>query len=69
MVALEAEREQAVVAVARDYFEGYFDGDAARLGSALHPELAKRSFRQVDAELDALSVGYERADDRLHRGR
>ena len=31
MVALEAEREQALVAVARDYFEGCFDGDAARL--------------------------------------
>jgi hypothetical protein len=52
--ALDTEREEAIVAVARDYFEGYFDGDAARLGEALHPELAKRSLGQVDPESDAL---------------
>jgi hypothetical protein len=32
----------AIVATALDYFEGWFDGDAARLARALHPELAKR---------------------------
>jgi hypothetical protein len=26
-----------------DYFEGWFDGDAARMERALHPDLAKRS--------------------------
>jgi hypothetical protein len=47
--------EQAkVVQVARDYFDGYFDGDSGRLASALHPELAKRSLRQVDPDSDAL---------------
>ncbi|HJR93915.1 MAG TPA: nuclear transport factor 2 family protein [Gaiellaceae bacterium] len=32
----------AIVAAALDYFEGWFDGDAGRLGRALLPELAKR---------------------------
>ncbi len=27
---------------ALDYFEGWFDGDAARMDRALHPELVKR---------------------------
>jgi hypothetical protein len=54
MATPETDDEQAVVAVARDYFEGYFDGDAARLGGALHPALAKRSLGQVDPESDAL---------------
>lgn len=46
LTALEAARA-AIVATALDYFEGWFDGDAARLERALHPELAKRSLRQV----------------------
>ena len=28
---------------ALDYFEGWFDGDAARMERALHPDLVKRS--------------------------
>jgi ketosteroid isomerase-like protein len=32
----------AVVATARDYFEGWFDGDVARMERALHPDLVKR---------------------------
>jgi hypothetical protein len=32
-----------VVRVALDYFEGWFDGDVARIRRALHPELAKRT--------------------------
>ena len=34
--------EAAVVATARDYFEGWFDGDVARMARALHPNLVKR---------------------------
>jgi len=34
--------DDAIVAVALDYFEGWFDGDPARMERALHPELAKR---------------------------
>ena len=31
---------------ARDYIEGWFDGDRARMERALHPEWAKRSLEQ-----------------------
>jgi hypothetical protein len=40
----------AVVGATLDYFEGWFDGDAKRMDRALHPELAKRSLRQVDRD-------------------
>ena len=32
-----------VEATARDYFEGWYDADVARMQRALHPELAKRT--------------------------
>ena len=32
----------AVVAAALDYFEGWFDGDGARMERALHPNFVKR---------------------------
>jgi hypothetical protein len=35
--------EAEIVACALDYYEGWFDGDAARMERALHPELVKRS--------------------------
>ena len=35
--------EEAIVACVLDYYEGWFDGDAARMERALHPELVKRS--------------------------
>jgi Putative lumazine-binding len=38
--------ETAVEDAARDYIEGWFDGDHARMGRALHPELAKRSLER-----------------------
>jgi putative lumazine-binding protein len=34
--------EAAVVATALDYFDGWFDGDVARMARALHPNLVKR---------------------------
>jgi Putative lumazine-binding len=36
----------AIEVCVRDYFEGWFEGDVARMEGALHPELAKRSFGQ-----------------------
>jgi hypothetical protein len=42
--------EAAVVAAALDYFEGWFEGDTARMDRALHPGLAKRSLSQVDPD-------------------
>jgi ketosteroid isomerase-like protein len=34
--------QAAVVAAVLDYFEGWFDGDVARIERALHPDLVKR---------------------------
>jgi len=35
----------AIRQAALDYIEGYYTGDAARMGRAVHPELAKRIVR------------------------
>src|ERR1043166_8115741 len=37
-----ANDESAIRKPALDYIEGWYEGDAARMESALHPELAKR---------------------------
>jgi hypothetical protein len=49
--------EAAVVSTVLDYFEGWFDGDAARMERALHPGLAKRSL-----ENDARTLNETTAD-------
>jgi hypothetical protein len=36
----------AVESCVRDYYEGWFTADAARMARAVHPALAKRSFGQ-----------------------
>lgn len=36
------EDREAIRQTALDYIEGYYEGDAARMERALHPELAKR---------------------------
>jgi len=38
-----ADDVEAITAVARDYIEGYFDGDEARMRRCLHRELVKRT--------------------------
>jgi ketosteroid isomerase-like protein len=35
--------EALIAAAVHDYFDGYFDGDVARMTRALHPDLVKRS--------------------------
>jgi hypothetical protein len=42
----------------QDYFEGWFDGDPARMESALHPDLAKRGVRAETAgrEVDSMTA-------------
>jgi hypothetical protein len=40
------EDRAAIEACVRDYYEGWFDGDADRMARALHPALAKRAFAQ-----------------------
>ena len=47
--------QAAVRATVLDYFEGWFEGDAARMRRALHPELAKRSHGQDPAQTPALA--------------
>ncbi|MDQ3669380.1 MAG: nuclear transport factor 2 family protein [Actinomycetota bacterium] len=44
--------EQAIAATVLDYFEGWFDGDEARMAAALHPALAKRSLGDDGETLD-----------------
>ena len=44
--------EQAIVATALDYFEGWFDGDEVRMRRALHSGLAKRAPTEDDATLN-----------------
>ncbi|TMG31243.1 MAG: nuclear transport factor 2 family protein [Chloroflexi bacterium] len=48
--AKDVEAARAIERTLLDYFEGWFDGDAARMKRALHPELAKRP-RGVDPSL------------------
>ena len=54
----------AIVRVALDYFEGSFDGDAARIERTLHPDLAKRSPDDAPAlgELEKHGAGDDRGD-------
>jgi hypothetical protein len=44
--------ETAIVGAILDYFEGWFDGHAARMERALHPGLAKRSLKKDGRTLD-----------------
>jgi Putative lumazine-binding len=43
-------------AVALDYVEGWFDGDAERMRRALHPDLVKRSLETDDAGVEQLET-------------
>lgn len=40
--ALRADDREEIRKAALDYVEGWYAGDAARIGSALHPQLVKR---------------------------
>ncbi len=37
-----ATQQELITQTALDYFEGWFDGDVARMDRALHPDLVKR---------------------------
>jgi hypothetical protein len=65
--ALAAERK-AVEQAARDYIDGWYEGSVERMERALHPDLGKRSVREVPgggAILNSLTrdtmVAYTRA--------
>jgi hypothetical protein len=40
--AAQSDDTSSIVATAKDYIEGWYTGDAARMSRALHPELVKR---------------------------
>jgi hypothetical protein len=44
---------KAIERTVLDYFEGWFDGDPARMERALHPDLAKRSLADDAVSLDS----------------
>jgi hypothetical protein len=46
----------AIVQAALDYFEGWFDGDKARMKRALHPALAKRSLADDGRQVNHLTA-------------
>jgi hypothetical protein len=48
--------ETAIVNTVLDYFEGWFDGDVARMERALHPGLAKRALEQDGRTLNETSA-------------
>jgi hypothetical protein len=48
--------EAEITAAVLDYFEGWFDGDAARMERALHPGLAKRALREDGRTLDVTTA-------------
>ena len=50
--------EQEVVETVLDYFEGWFDGDAARMERALHPALAKRALLPDGRGLDETTAAW-----------
>ena len=52
---IDIDCEQAIVAVALDYYEGWFDGKPDRMERALHPELVKRSIEE-DRSIDNTSA-------------
>ena len=56
---LVADDAAAITKPALDYIEGWYAGDAARMESALHPELAKRiviTDAQGKSRLDSMSA-------------
>ena len=69
--AMAATDEDLITATVLDYFEGWFEGDAARMERALHPELVKRDADELElttkaqmVEATARGVGTARAAGR-----
>jgi hypothetical protein len=64
--------QELITQTVLDYFEGWFDGDVARMDRALHPDLVKRSpgatlgitTKQRMLELTAQGAGVEDGADR-----
>lgn len=54
-IAQTTDVERAIVATALDYYEGWFDGEPARMERALHPELVKRSLAEDGVSVETIS--------------
>jgi len=48
--------EEAIEACARDYIDGWYEGDTERMARALHSDLAKRSIRQLPNGTEILNT-------------
>jgi hypothetical protein len=55
-IAQSTDVEQAIVAAALDYYEGWFDGERARMERALHPDLVKRSLAEDGMSVETISA-------------
>ena len=67
MSAVATSERQAVAAAARDYFEGWVDGDVERMRKALHPALAKRHLDEAEGA-DLRTTTAERMFELTSRG-
>jgi len=55
-IAQTTDVERAIVATALDYYEGWFDGEPARMERALHPDLVKRSVAEDGMSVETISA-------------
>lgn len=55
-IAQTTDVERAIVATALDYYEGWFDGEPARMERALHPDLVKRSLAEDGMSVETISA-------------
>ena len=60
---------EAIAETLRDYFEGWYDGDAVRMERALHPDLVKRSYKLTRILTRSDMVEMTRNGDGLEDGR
>lgn len=53
--AISPEDREKILASARDYIEGWLDGDAERMARCLHPALAKRESLEADPSAETMT--------------
>lgn len=54
-VAVSAEDREKILGSARDYIEGWLDGDAERMARCLHPALVKRESIEADPSAESMT--------------
>ena len=52
---ISPEDREKILASARDYIEGWLDGDADRMGRCLHPALVKREAIEADPSAESMT--------------